>query len=168
MNTNFNQVLFDALKRVDTDKEREIAWKLSHASQGMRPFDLQFEGYEVHPIIAVDKEAYETAMNIHDPAICAWGLYGHLIDGGITWISDFSSEKAANTAMQYLEESAGILNTSTAPEVDEETVTLIVASYDWECPHCSTWNTIQDNPETVTCGECGRTYAVDAAVHIGK
>lgn len=67
-----------------------------------------------------------------------------------------------------LHEDGQVIHTSEAPEVDKETVTLIVASYDWECPHCSTWNTVQDNPEKVTCEECGHTYAVDSAVHIGK
>lgn len=63
----------------------------------------------------------------------------------------------------------GQLNEGAAPEDEEpESVSLIVSSYDWECPACDTWNTIQENPETVTCGECGKTYPVDAAVHIGK
>lgn len=54
---------------------------------------------------------------------------------------------------------------STIGDDEPESVSLIASGYEWECPHCDTWNKAIEILEQVTCRKCKRTYPVDGTDH---
>lgn len=65
----------------------------------------RFDNYEIHPVVALDKDnqptkdeakivAYDQCAD-DDPDLFMWSLYGHLPEGGIKCIADCSSKEEA-------------------------------------------------------------------------
>lgn len=164
MNKNFNDVVDRTIKALYaegiTSDTREIVWKLSCAADWLKAYTPQFDAYEVHPVVLVDKSAFEQATNENDPNIYGWGLYGHTQREGIMWLNDFSSQERAERAMRLLQEQADIKIMGS--------VSLLVSTYEWVCPHCDMDNDCYDVPETVECADCGHVFTVRSAVHVGK
>lgn len=50
-------------------------------------------------------------------------------------------------------------------ELQDKTVYLIAAGYEWTCPHCERMNREIEIVERVRCGACGKAYEVNEAEH---